>query len=117
MKTVKLKKWILNCVPSQKTEDDWSFKTAIAANFAKRNAPIPTSVDLRAAWWKINNQKDTGSCVGWATADGLLRWHFVNLGMLAKSELLSVRFIWMAAKETDEFNTRPSTFIEPKEPV
>lgn len=28
------------------------------------------------------------------------------------SELLSPRFTWMAAKETDEFTSRPTTFIE-----
>src|SRR5207237_2761224 len=59
-------------------------------------------------------QGSTGSCVGWATADSLLRWHFVKSGELGEDEHLSVRFIWMAAKETDEFTTRPTTFIEPE---
>ena len=34
---------------------------------------LPASVDLREVWWKINDQASTGSCVGWGTADGLLR--------------------------------------------
>ena len=45
-------------------------------------------------------------------ADGVLRWHFVKADRIAQNELLSPRFQWMAAKETDEFNTRPTTFIE-----
>ena len=31
---------------------------------------------------------------------------------IARTDRLSPRFIWMAAKETDQFNTRPTTFIE-----
>ena len=33
---------------------------------------------------------------------------------IAERDKLSVRFVWMAAKETDEFNSRPTTFIEPE---
>jgi hypothetical protein len=33
-------------------------------------------------------------------------------GRLKTSEILSARFTWMAAKETDEFINRPTTFIE-----
>ena len=43
----------------------------------------------------------TGSCVGWAFADSLLRYHFVKAGKLRKHEHISVRYIWMAAKEMD----------------
>src|SRR5262249_38745269 len=50
--------------------------------------------------------------VGWATADGLLRWHFVNAKRLGRSERLSPRFTWMAAKETDNFTAIPTTFID-----
>jgi hypothetical protein len=102
---------ILNCVPSPDTEKDWQFENALAAGLLKVG-PIPTSKDLREAWWEINDQGSTGSCVGWATADSVLRWHFVKAGHLKKDELLSPRFIWMAAKETDEFTHRPTTFIE-----
>ncbi len=38
--------------------------------------------------------------------DGLnsvLRWHFAKAGRLTIKQLLSPRFIWMAAMETDEF--------------
>jgi C1A family cysteine protease len=104
---------ILNVEPSRGVENDWRFANAAEAGVVAA-APIPTSKDLRAAWWKINDQGSTGSCVGWATADSLLRWHFVNAKRITNAELLSPRFTWMAAKETDEFNTRPTTFIEPE---
>lgn len=104
-------KRILNCVPSKKVENDWRLSHAISAGVLSE-VPIPSSKDLREGWWSINDQKATGSCVGWATADSVVRWHFVKSGRLKPNELLSPRFIWMAAKETDEFNDRPSTFVE-----
>ena len=73
---------------------------------------IPDSIDLRKKWWKIGNQGFTGSCVGWATADGVLRWHFVKKNLLEKDNRLSPRFVWMASKETDVFQSRPTSFIE-----
>lgn len=102
---------ILNCLPSPKQENDWTFETAMSAGLTAKKA-IPASKDLRESWWKINDQGSTGSCVGWATADSVLRWHFVKANRLAKEELLSPRFLWMASKETDEFVSRPTTFIE-----
>lgn len=105
------KKWILNCEPSQKTAEDWTIDSARDAGMLAAAAP-PQSVDHRVGWWAIGNQGSTGSCVGWATADSVLRWHFTKAGRLAQANHLSVRFIWMAAKESDEFTTRPSTFIE-----
>lgn len=104
-------KRILNCLPSQHQEMDWEFENAMDAGILAA-AAIPASKDLREAWWKIGDQGTTGSCVGWATADSVLRWHFVKANRLAKERMLSPRFIWMAAKETDVFLTRPTTFIE-----
>lgn len=103
---------IFNCLPSQNTEQDWGFVAAAAAGEVAAGAPLPLSVDLREGWWEIGDQRATGSCVGWAVADGLLRWHFVKTGRLPKQRNLSVRYVWMAAKETDEFSQRPTTFIE-----
>ena len=74
--------------------------------------PTPPSVDLRKPWWAINDQEDTRSCVGWATADGVVRYHMVMANRLPKDQLLSPRFVWMASKEFDEFTTRADTFIE-----
>ena len=75
-------------------------------------ARIPTRKDLRDTWWRVADQGSTGSCVGWAAADSVLRWHLVKAGRLRKDELLSPRFVWMASKETDEFSNSPTTFIE-----
>jgi aminopeptidase C len=104
---------ILNCLPSPKQETDWTFDHAAEAGVMAAAAPVPKNKDLRADWWKVSNQKSTGSCVGWATADGVLRWHFVQTNRIAQDELLSVRYIWMASKESDEFTTRPTSFLEP----
>lgn len=104
-------KRILNCLPSPKQENDWSFADALDAG-THMAAAFPASKDLRAAWWKIGDQKQTGSCVGWACADSVLRWHFVKAARLGQTELLSPRFAWMASKETDIYIARPTTFIE-----
>ena len=109
---VRRRKRILNVEPSPKTEEDWTFDVAAEAAVVDAAPPVPGSKDLRATWWKIGDQGATGSCVGWATADSVLRWHFVKAGRLATSELLSPRFVWMASKETDPFTSRPTTFIE-----
>lgn len=103
---------ILNCIPSQNTQNDWAYGDALNAEFTKRSEKIRETVDLREDWWKISDQGSTGSCVGWAAADGVLRWHFVKGNKISSSDLLSVRFIWMSAKETDQFTSRPTTFIE-----
>ncbi|HUR99016.1 MAG TPA: C1 family peptidase [Pyrinomonadaceae bacterium] len=103
---------VVNIVPSRDTNEDWGLMNAVGAGIVGAPAALPPSVDLRATWWKVGDQKATGSCVGWATADGVLRYHFVKANRLAKTEMLSPRYVWMAAKETDEFIDRPTTFIE-----
>jgi len=105
-------KRILNCIPSPEREDDWRIDTAEDAGLVAAAPQVPPRKDLRALWWKINDQGSTGSCVGWASVDALLRWHFVKTNRIGQNELLSPRFQWMAAKETDEFNSRPTTFVE-----
>ncbi len=101
---------VLNCDPSQDQDQDWSLATAAAAGVGGAAKPPPT-MDLRADWWTVADQGATGSCVGWASADAVLRWHFVQQGRLDPSAPLSVRFQWMASKEVDPFR-RPSSFIE-----
>jgi len=103
---------ILNCVPSPEQINDWSFGAAVQAGVADK-ALLP-NVDLREDWWTIGDQGDTGSCVGWAATDSVLRYHFTKAGWLDPEERLSVRFTWMASKEADEFTTAPTTFIEPE---
>jgi C1A family cysteine protease len=105
-------KRVLNVVPSRETEQDWRIETADAAGLLAAAPALPKSKDLRETWWKVGDQGSTGSCVGWATADSLLRWHFVKSGRIKNTETLSKRFIWMASKETDEFSSSPTTFIE-----
>ena len=107
--------YILNCLPSPKPEKNWTLATAVAAGLTSASttkAAAAAGIDLRAAWWAVGDQGHTGSCVGWGTADAVLRWHFVKAGRLAKTERLSVRYVWMASKETDPYTTRPTSFIE-----
>jgi hypothetical protein len=103
---------ILNCIPSRETQKDWTFRTAADAGVLGAVTALPATKDLREDWWKVGDQGATGSCVGWASAEGVLRWHFVKAGKLAPGERLSPRFLWMAAKETDVFTSAPTTFIE-----
>ena len=103
---------ICNLVPSKRTESDWQYQDAIQSAAITAVAAPPPSKDLRAAWWNVGDQGSTGSCVGWSSTDGVMRYHLVAAGKLAKTELLSPRFTWMASKETDEYVNRPETFIE-----
>ena len=104
---------ICNLVPSTGTERDWKFQDAVQAGaLTVARAMPPTEKDLRQDWWKVNDQGSTGSCVGWASTDGVMRYHLVNAGKLDKTALLSPRFTWMASKETDVITQRPETFIE-----
>lgn len=107
-------KRVLNLVPSRGTDTDWTFDDAVAGGLlaARPRAALPPSHDLRAAWWKVGDQGMTGSCVGWATADGVGRWLMVTEGRIGQRQRLSPRFIWMASKETDEFRNRPTSFVE-----
>lgn len=104
--------FICNVVPSRDTERDWRFQDSVDAGVLGAAGPLPRSVDLRESWWSVNNQEDTGSCVGWATADGVVRWHLVQAGKLRKNKMLSPRHVWMASKETDTIRGRPESFIE-----
>ena len=105
-------KRILNVVPSEGTEHDWGFEHAEDADLVAAAPRVPTAKDLRTPWWTVGDQGSTGSCVGWATADSVLRWHFAKAKRIANKDHLSPRFVWMASKETDPFNNAPTTFIE-----
>jgi len=106
-----VKRFVLNCVPSAGIETDWGFEDAIAAGVLDVSK-VSSSKDLRADWWAIRTQGRTGACVGFATADGVLRWHYVTANLIDDSQLPSPRFIWMANKETDNITSYPTTFIE-----
>src|SRR4051812_45304387 len=89
---------IRNLVPSKDTARDWTLDEAVKAGTVKHKA-LPPKVDLRESWWRVGNQGTTGSCIGWAAADGVMRYLLVKAGRLEQPGLLSPRFIWMAAKE------------------
>jgi len=103
---------ICNLLPSLATEQDWHFEDALTAGALTAPAALPASVDLRATWWDVGDQKDTGSCVGWASTDGVARYMLVKANKLAKTEHLSPRFTWMASKETDQATTIPETMLD-----
>lgn len=104
--------FVLNCRASANTEQDWTYEDAINAGVVDTDFQFPDSVDLRRDWWKIQHQGNTGACVGYATAYGVLHWHYVNESMVSAEDPPSARFIWMANKETDDITTYPSTFLE-----
>lgn len=104
---------VLNCIDSPDQEDDWGFQDALSAGLlGTQKISTPLKMDLRERWWSIDDQKQTGACVGFAAAYGLLRWLYVSKGIMARNTKPSARFIWMANKETDELISYPSTFIE-----
>jgi len=91
---------ICNLVPSKGTDKDWTYEDAVASTALGAPAAIPTSKDLRQpTWWKINDQGNTGSCVGWATADGVVRWHMV--GRIQRNKARSVAGWAYAAHSVD----------------
>ncbi|MCK5544378.1 MAG: C1 family peptidase [Desulfobulbaceae bacterium] len=106
------KPFVLNCIQSLRQEEDWTFEDAINAGILDTTKKIPASLDLRENWWEINHQGRTGACVGFATAYGVLRWHYVKAERIRKTDLPAARFIWMANKETDEITSYPTTFLE-----
>lgn len=104
--------YILNCVPSQNTEEDWTIADGNDGELIDFTQTLPRAVDLREDWWDIRDQGQTGACVGFATADSVLRWYYVQRGLIGKQDLPSPRFIWMANKETDGITTYPTSFLE-----
>jgi hypothetical protein len=93
-----------------------------------RDVDPPDALDLREdrPWYSVGDQEHTGSCIGWALADSVMRWQLVDAGRLPDRERLSPRFIWMASKEWQAqrrgrdhatvaellMEWQPSTFLE-----
>jgi len=106
---------VVNVESSPARVDDWppSRRRRLAA------VDPPATLDLSdgRSWWTVHDQGETGSCVGWALADSVLRWQLVEAGRLKPSQGLSARFVWMASKELRAQRLlledwRPSTFLE-----
>jgi hypothetical protein len=106
-------RFVLNCVKSRDTQDDWQMEDALEAGAIRRRA-LPAELDLRRGrpWWRVQHQGETGACIGFALADGVLRYQLVATGRLKPGDRLSPRFVWMAVKETDSYTAFPTTFIE-----
>ncbi len=105
----------LNVERSPARERDWP---ARKDGRLKDDQP-PPALDLREGrpWFKVQDQEQTGSCVGFALADAVMRWQLVEQRRLPPTERLSARFIWMASKEIRGQRLapvvwRPSTFLE-----
>ena len=92
---------------SKQTGNDYGFAQANLGEVA-----LPDGVDLRRPWHPVGDQGETASCVGWAVADSCLRWQLVEAGRLDPGQRLSARYVWMSAKETDQREEYPSTFLE-----
>jgi hypothetical protein len=107
-------RYILNCDASERTEDDWTIDDS-RFEFPEE-PPLQLNwndLDIKEnQWWAIDDQEETGACVGYATARGVLRWHYKTTGLIRAEHVPSARFIWMANKETDELTGRPTTFLD-----
>lgn len=102
---------ICNMMPSKNPEKDFSIVQAFAAAGQSMAAIPPPKVDLRESFWVVKNQGSTGACAGFS-ASSLMEYCFTKTKRLNTGETVSPRSIWMAAKETDDFNDYPTTFIE-----
>lgn len=103
---------VLNCLVSRDQERDWGYAAAVEGGVVQDVQEVPEEVDLRHGWWAVRDQGRTGACVGFAVADGVLRYQYVQEGWIGEGERTSPRFIWMADKETDEYVEYPTTFLE-----
>lgn len=103
--------FVCNLLPSKGTQTDFRLQDAVESGLLSATAP-PPALDLRASWWPVGNQEQTGSCVGWASADGVGRYLMVTAGRIEEQVRLAPRYIWMASKELDEDGRRPTTFVE-----
>lgn len=95
-------KLIQRCTVIQDRPDtrDW-IVAASHPSLAETRAPLKPVVDYTNETADVEDQGDYGSCIGWATTD-LREWMY-RKSTNGKEIKLSVRFLWMAAKETDQY--------------
>lgn len=101
-----------NVKASKEQQNDWTIRKAVLHGDFRAVKTLPDKVDLRERWWKPFNQQQTGACVGCSLGDGVLRWHYTQKKLITNKERPSIRFLWMSAKEMDEFSDTPTTFID-----
>jgi hypothetical protein len=101
---------VLNLQPSTRTDEDYTMLNAIRAGVMEVSAP-PPSIDLRSDWWGVSDQGNSGACVGFGVADGLLRYLFTKNKSISPGERLASGILWQAAKETDQWTDQATTFI------
>lgn len=87
-------------VPDAPDDRDW-VAAADHPSVAATREILPGILDYSADTPGVEDQGDYGSCVGWAAVRGLREWMYWK--RTGKKVRLSVRFVWMAAKETDQF--------------
>lgn len=101
---------LLNAMESPDRQDDWVAEETTSA--------APLELDLRdtvpSPWGRPNDQGRTGSCVGQAVAK-VLHWHLLNEGVVERPHKRyspSVRFLWQAPKEFDQWIYYPTTMLQ-----
>ena len=106
-------KRILNVLPSKSPETDWGEREAIAAGgLFDRGGRPPKAMSWVSDHTPIQHQGQTGACVGYATAYGVLWPQLIKAGLIKKNQMPSARFIWQSAKEVDVYNIRPTSFVD-----
>lgn len=100
---------VMNLKESRGQERDWDWKVDQASSKAKVTG---RDVDYRKGWYaKVEDQKDTGACVGFAVVD-LIRFMLVQSGRLSWRKRLSFMWVWCNSKETDKHTSYPSALME-----
>ena len=104
--------FICNVVPSKATDDDWLFSDSIISGALGVVAAIPRSVDLRAPWWPINNQRapDRASGERRPTVWCIITWS--SPAGSRRTSFCHPQHVRMASNEADVITSRPETFIE-----
>lgn len=88
-------------IPDSPDYRDWIVESVHPSITSTGQETLPVLVDYSNDTPDVGDQGDYGSCVGWASVRGLREWMYQKT--TGKKIHLSIRFVWMAAKETDHF--------------
>lgn len=86
----------LGCIKDPEDERDWKITRMTAA----RAAVLPPSIDYTDKMSPVGNQGGEGSCVGFASVDGMKEYQ--EKSEWKKYKDLSVRYVYQNAKKIDE---------------